>query len=331
MSGPGFARGRLVVVVNDGMFAFAKINCLVNRLILHAGIGLALLALPCFAQDIEPRRWSHLPIGSNFGGTGYAYTSGEIFLNPVLRLEDGEFDLQTTAVKYIHSFELFGKSARVDLTQPYQSGTWSGLLNGSPTSVDRDGWADTNLRFAVNLYGAPPLTGREFAAYRATADCETIVGLGLLLQVPTGEYMEDKLINLGTNRFTFTPQFGVVHNRGKWSMEVSSSANFYTDNNDYFNGNTLEESCYLTGQGHLIYTFLPGFWISASTGYGYGGTSTINGKSTDDRKGNFGWGLSLGVPISRAAGFKLGYIGTRTDQDTGADTETFIAALSVMW
>ena len=67
----------------------------------------------------------------------------------------------------------------------------------------------------MNLYGAPPLKGKEFAAYRAKVDVETIVGTALVVHLPTGDYMDDKLINLGSNRFTFWPQFGVVHNRGK--------------------------------------------------------------------------------------------------------------------
>ena len=160
--------------------------------------ALCVSALPCDAQDIEPSRWSHLPLGANFAGAAYAYTQGDIFLNPVLRIEDGEFELHTAAFKYIHAFELFGKSSRVDLTQLYHSGSWSGLLNGAPAATERDGWSDTALRFAVNLYGAPPLAGQEFVDYRKTTHCETIVGMGLLVTVPTGEYFEDRLINLGT-------------------------------------------------------------------------------------------------------------------------------------
>jgi Putative MetA-pathway of phenol degradation len=290
------------------------------------------LAASCYAQDIEPRRWSHLPNGGNFAGLAYAYTEGDIFLNPVLKIEDGEFDLQTGAFKYIHAFDLFGKSTRVDLTQTYQIGTWSGLVNGVPASVDRDGWADSTLRFAVNLYGAPPLAGQEFYEYRkSVAACETIVGAGLLLQFPTGEYFSDKLINLGSNRYTFTPQFGVVHNRGKWSMELSTSLSFYTDNDDYFNGKKHEEDPYLVGQGHLIYTFMPGLWVGASAGYGYGGESTINRVSADDLKGNIGWGLSAGFPINRQIGVKIAYIGTRTDQDTGSDTDTVSIGCAIQW
>jgi hypothetical protein len=292
---------------------------------------LPLLALPCLAQDIEPRRWSHLPIGANFGGLGYGFSTGDITFNPVLRIEDGQFDLHTAAIQYIHSFELFGKSARFDLAQAYQTGTWEGRLNGAPASVDREGWADSTLRFAVNLVGAPPLSGKEFAAYNAATTCENIVGLGLLVRLPTGEYFDDKLINLGSNRYTFTPQFGWVHNEGKWSTELSGSVNFTTDNDEFFNGKSLEEDPYFVGQAHVSYTFRPGLWLTASTGYGLGGESSVNSVPADDPKGNFGWGLSLGIPINRAMGFKLSYIGTRTQEDTGADTDTFSLGFSMMW
>lgn len=50
---------------------------------------LTLFALPCLAQDIEPRRWSHLAIGANFGGLGYAFITGDITFNPVLQIQDG--------------------------------------------------------------------------------------------------------------------------------------------------------------------------------------------------------------------------------------------------
>ena len=65
----------------------------------------SVLSLPCRGQDIEPRRWSHLPSGGNFAGAGYAYTTGEIYFDPALRLENVQFDLQTVAVKYIRSCE----------------------------------------------------------------------------------------------------------------------------------------------------------------------------------------------------------------------------------
>jgi len=296
-------------------------------------LTLALLLLAQFgrAQDIEPRRWSHLPIGANFAGAAYAYTTGDISLDPELKIQNGQFDLQTFAVKYIRSFELFGKSARVDLAQPYQIGHWSGLLNGTPASVDREGLADTSMRFAVNLIGAPPLAGKEFAEYRAQADHETIVGLGLIAQFPTGQYFDDKLINLGNNRFAFRPQLGAVHNWGKWTAELTGQSWFFTDNNDFWNGKRLQQDPMYGADTHLIYTFRPGLWVSGSFGYVGGGTTTVNGNSSDNNQCNIGWGLSVGVPLNRAVGVKLGYIGTRTEVSTGMNTDTFLAAISVMW
>ena len=165
-----------------------------------------ILASPCLAEEMEPRRWAHLPINTNFIGAGYAYTEADIDFDPVLKIENGQMEMHTWAAKYIRTFALFEKTARIDLLQAYQEGSWTGLLDGVPTTVKRSGWSDTNLRFAINLYGSPPLQGKEYAAYRAATEVETIVGAGLSVQLPTGDYMDDKLINLGTNRFTFRPQ-----------------------------------------------------------------------------------------------------------------------------
>jgi len=62
------------------------------REVVAAALLFGLVALPCEAQELEPRRWGHLPIGGNFAGVGYAYTSGDIAFNPLLRIEDGKLD-----------------------------------------------------------------------------------------------------------------------------------------------------------------------------------------------------------------------------------------------
>jgi hypothetical protein len=284
------------------------------------------------AQDLEPRRWSHLPVGTHYAGLGYAYSSGDIALDPILQIEDGEVDMNTIALKYIHSFRLLDKSARFDVIQAYQAGDWSGTLAGSPAAVSRSGWTDTALRFAVNLYGAPPLSGQKFADYRvAHADCETIVGAGLVLILPTGEYLEDKLINLGGNRFVVKPQLGAVHNQGKWTVELTGAAWIYGDNDEFWNGNRLEQDPLWSLESHLIYTISPGFWLGASAGFDTGGRSSINGLEKDDYRNQLSWALTLGAPITRQVGFKVSYLGSRTLEDIGTDLDTIAVAISVLW
>ena len=84
-----------------------------------AGVVLAAASDRCDGQELEPRRWSHLPLGTNIAGGGYAYTSGEIAFDPVLRLDDVELDLHAGAFMYVRSFELLGKSARIDFLQGF--------------------------------------------------------------------------------------------------------------------------------------------------------------------------------------------------------------------
>ena len=293
--------------------------------------GLSGWAFPCRAQELEPRRWGHLPVGSHVAGIGYAYTRGEILFNPVLKLEDVEMDLHTLAAKYIQTFEMFGKSTRIDLVQGYQDGRWEGLLDGEEASTSRSGWSDSVVRFAVNLVGAPPLKGKEFAAYRAAVEHETIVGTGVAVHVPTGRYYEDRLINLGSNRYIFRPQLGVVHNRGKWSMEMTGATWFFTDNDEFFNGKRLENDPLYALQGHVVYTYCPGLWLAGGAAYGYGAESTVDGDRKDDRKENLAYGMSLGYPLTRRLGAKVGYLGTRTQTSVGADTDTVVGALAYLW
>ena len=290
-----------------------------------------LLSSPCSGEDMEPRRWAHLPIDTNFIGAAYAFTKADIDFDPVLKIEDGQMEMHSWAVKYIRTFELFEKTARIDLLQVYQKGRWTGLLNSIPTTVRRSGWYDTNLRFAINLYGSPPLQGKEYADYHAATAVETIIGTGLSVQLPTGDYLDDKLINLGTNRFTFRPQIGVVHSHGDWSFETTGLIELYTDNNDFFNGGKLEQDPLYIIHSHLIYTFHPGIWGGASAGYDYGGQSTVDGTRKDDRKQNLYWAFSFGFPVNRHLGAKIAYIGSRTQESTGIDSDTFSVGFSAFW
>ena len=299
-----------------------------NLLLLLISTG---FALPCYALELEPRTWSHLPLGSSFAGGAYAYTEADIFVDPALQLEDVEMKLDTVAVKYIQTFELLGKSARIDITQAYQKGRWSGLLGGAPATTKRSGWSDTFVRFAANLSGGPPLKGKEFTAYRAKVKDETIVGAGLAIRLPTGDYMDDKLINLGQNRFAIRPQIGVVMSRGKWSTEVTAEVAFYTDNDDFYNGKKLEQKPLLFTQAHLTRNLGPGEWASLGVGFNYGGENTIDGDDKDNRSHNIGWALSYSYPISRQAGIKIVYANSQTQESTGLDTETLALAIAFAW
>jgi hypothetical protein len=66
------------------------------------------------AQELEPRRWSHLPIGINFAAAAYAFNEGNIFLDSALLVDDAHAEIHTLALGYVRTFGLFGNSARSD-------------------------------------------------------------------------------------------------------------------------------------------------------------------------------------------------------------------------
>jgi hypothetical protein len=268
-----------------------------------------------FAQDLEPRRWTVLPTDSNVIALGYGYTSGDLFFDPVLEIEDADLAVDTFYIAYIRSFRLAGKAARFDALIPWQNAKWEGLLRGEPAVAERTGFVDPRFRLSMTLLNT--------AENDPTSTSKTVVGAALAVGVPLGEYYEDKLLNLGQNRYSIRPQIGVLHTEGQWSYELTGSVFFFTDNDEFYNGNKREQDPLYALQSHVVYVFSPGVWTSLGVGYGWGGLSHINGVSKEDEWSNFLTALSFGLPLSQTQGVKFTYLNGRTQKSTGAKVNTF--------
>lgn len=291
--------------------------------------ALWLLAAPAVAQDMEPRRWGHLPIGTDILAVGYAYTFGDLKFDPVLRIENAEVEMHTGLLAYNRYLTLFDTTTRLDVQVPYQSGEWTGLLNDVPASTSRNGFGDPRLRISCALAGAPALELDEWRAFRKANPENTIVGAALAVRLPLGEYHENRLINLGENRFTFEPQLGVVHTSGPWSYELTGSAFFYTANDDFFPDKKRQQDPVYALQGHVVRTFDTGFWVSAGAAYGWGGASEVDGVPKYDNRGNLLYGASCGLPIDSAQSISFAYVHAVTFEDVGSRTNTFVVSWSV--
>lgn len=280
------------------------------------------------AQDLEPRRWSQMPTGLNFAGVGYGYVDGDIFFDPVLLVEDATFDLHGVAFFYMRSLAVLGKSARVDFTLPYQAGRWEGTVDNEFVHFRRRGPGDARMRFSMLLYGGPAESPQEFANSEKS---RTVVGAAVAVSIPTGKYSHERLINLGSNRWVIRPQLGVTHTNGKWTSELTGSVFIYTDNDEFWMNTELETDPLVALQAHVIYSFRPGLWISASTGYGWGGEAEVNGNPKNNPSGNWLSALSFGFPIDRKQGVKIALLRGRSQKLTGADVNTLVLAYSVIF
>ena len=294
---------------------------------------LAAFALPkqVKAQDLEPRRWAHLPSGMTIVGAGYAYTDSFVYFSPFWKITDTSAEINSLGVSAIYTFDLAGKSARVSFLLPYVSGRWEGNVDNVYETVKRNGFADPRLRLSVNLYGAPALKGTEYAQYRAQHATNTVVGASLAMSAPLGQYDEDELINISANRWTVRPQIGMVHSRGPWSFELTGSMFLFSDNNNFIDNTRLEQKTMYAAQAHVIYDLKPGLWVSLSTAYASGGRVYLEKTKTAFEVENWLWAASFGFPIGKSQSVKLTWLSGRTQNDVGRDSDNLLLSWSMRW
>src|SRR3990172_1835506 len=173
-------------------------------------------ALPSAAQELEPGAYSVSPVGVSFFVATYNFSGGDVTFDPALPVEDAEATINTAVFAYVRSVNVLGRSGNVGIVVPYSVGHVQGSYIGELTEVDRSGFRDPLVRFAVTLYGAPAMDLKRFASYRQ----KTNLGVSLVAALPLGEYDPTKLINLGSNRFSFNPEIGLSRALGKWTLEL---------------------------------------------------------------------------------------------------------------
>lgn len=297
-------------------------------------LGLGILLLPAndsLAQDLEPRRWSHLPVGLNILGAGVAATDGDILFDPVMQIEDGTFRLYSMGSSYVRSFEWLGKSSRLDIKLPYVYGRWEGLVAGEYAAIRRHGFGDPRLRFSMLLYGAPPLSGSEYMQYRARHPVATTIGAAVTVVLPWGEYFPDRLINLGGNRYVIRPSLGLLHRRGPWEFECTTSLSFYQDNDEYFGNSRMERDPLWFLQGHVTRDLARGQWLTLSGGFSYDGEFYLNGVSLDYSERTSYVSVAWGMALTRQQSIRVAYVKADTQVVLGSSSDNLLLSWSLAW
>ena len=264
---------------------------------------LGLLFLPgiAFAQDMEPRAYSNTPVGMNFLVLAYGYSSGNVVVDSTLPIEDFKVQINTPFIAYVRATDFFGRSGKVSLVMPYAWGEAEGKISGQLTNATRSGLTDLRFKVSIMLWGAPALKMREFVKYRQ----KTVVGTSLQVTAPTGQHDPAKLVNLGTNRWSFKPELGVSRALGKWTIEIHGSVTFFTDNHKYLQTSTLSQSPIGAVQGHVVYSFRPRLWAAFDAVYFTGGQTQVNGIKRNDLQSNARYGVTFSVPLAQQHSLKF--------------------------
>ena len=278
------------------------------------------------AQDLEPRAYVDTPVGMNFLIASYAYSEGGVSTDPSVPIEGAELTLNSFVLAYARSLNVFGKSGKIDVILPFSQLSGSALLAGQRVEREVAGFADPRFRFSVNFYGAPALSMKEHQSYRQNI----IVGAGIQVSVPVSQYDSSKVVNIGTNRWSFKPGLGISKAIGKFKLELSTDVTFYTNNSNFFGGNTLEQDPLYSVQAHVSYDFGRGMWAAIDGTYYLGARTTINGISGNNMQENSRVGVTFALPVNKHNSIKL-YASTGLSTRTGSNFTTGGIAWQYRW
>lgn len=278
------------------------------------------------AQEIEPRAYTNAPIGVNFLVAGIGYSEGGISFDSAVRLTNANIKTDLAALAYARVLDIGGQSAKFDLIVPYASLNGTADYIGQPVARDISGFGDPKLRLSMNFLGAPALTLDQFAGYRH----DLIVGGSLQVSLPIGQYDPAKLVNIGSNRWYVKPELGMSKGWGQWTLELSTGATIFGENEDFFGGKRREQAPIYSFQSHLVYGFSAGIWGALTAAYFTGGQTKIDGVRGHDLQQNTRIGATLVWPIDRRNSIKL-HASSGVYTRTGTDFDTIGLAWQYRW
>lgn len=281
-----------------------------------------------FSQNLEPRFLSSMPTGGNFAIASYAYSEGNILIDNALPIDNLNAEINSAVVGYARSFKLFKQLAKFDVIAPYSFATFSGTVSNIDSSTSRNGLADPMARISIILIGGK---AQKMADFIKTPPAKFKLGISLRVRVPFGDYNNTKLINLGANRWGTKIGIATSYNiTKKIIIEGHLTSWFFTENKDFWNGNTLYQKPLYVAQLHTTYIFKPGVWIAASFGVTGSGETVLNGVDKNDQQQSSKYGLAFAYKLNNNHAVKFALtsgISTRY----GADFTTIAIAYQFMW
>jgi len=262
-----------------------------NRLAL---LSFVLVALHCdaHAQFSDPRTYVNTPVGINQLELGYAYARSDTSIDTSIIVNDAEFNLNQGVIDYTRYFGFLHRLAWAEAAVPIAG--LSGSIPDANISGAITGTGDSSYSVAMLLKGGSALSVSQFADYKPT----TTLGLSLTVTAPTGLYNSNKLLNLGSDRWSFKPEFAVSVPFGaaqKWEFDAYANPYFYTDNHSYRGREILHQRTLPGLEGHISYAFNNTVWAALDTRYSFRGDTSLNGVNQDNSQENFILGTEVNV------------------------------------
>jgi hypothetical protein len=267
-------------------------NCSIQKTVFLSLLAIS-FSFSVFAQDMEPRSYSVVPVGLHAAQLSYTFSGGEVVSGLNSPLQDLNINASIISLGYVQTFSLFKKLGRIAVGMPYAFLNGTAKAYGLDTAASRNGFGDGRIKLGINLIGSPVLVPKDFQQFQE----HTVLGASVVISVPIGQYFSDKLINIGSNRWGIKPEIGVSHREGRLFYEGYAGVWFYTENDQYYNKTTLSQKPLFSFQAHMDYTFKHGKYVALNGGFASGGETSLNAIQRFDDQENWRIGGTFSTPI----------------------------------
>jgi hypothetical protein len=262
---------------------------------------------PLWAQDLSPRAYVITPLHSNAIIMTYSFFHGSVLFDGAAPITGATGTYNVSILSCYHSFDFLGRSANMDVSLPYAVGKFQGDVAGQPNQLYRSGLVDFTSRVSVNLRGGAAMPVQHFVKWRQ----KTLLGVSLKVVAPTGQYDPTKLVNWGTNRWAFKPDFGYSKRWSNWVLDSYAGAWFYTSNPRYFSPPTPKpqtEKPIGSFEGHLSYDVKSRLWFSLDGNFWFGGVTSLSGIANPaTRQTSSRIGVTASLPLGPHQSVKVSY------------------------
>lgn len=263
---------------------------------LFACVVLTTLRAPeACAQFTDPRNYDNTPTGINQLEVSYAYAHANASIDASLIVTGASLNLNQGTIDYTRYFGFLHRLMWLEAAVPVAA--LGGSISGTSVHGSTTGVGDSSYQVAMLFKGAPALTVAEFQNYRPT----TTLGGSFTVTAPTGSYNSNRILNLGSDRWSFKPEIALTHPFGpdqNWEFNAYANVFFFTDNTTYHGKEILRQEPLPGLEAHISYSFSDKVWASLDARYSLRATTYLNGVDQNNSQQNLILGSEVGVSLS---------------------------------
>jgi hypothetical protein len=247
-------------------------------------IAVALLTLfpvTAKAQSAPAREFVNTPVNAARFFLDFISTKAETAAESDLPLPNNEAVSRLGIATILYSYPLGGRYAGVALT----GGTGTVEVKGPSGYLEASGLIDPSISIHANIFGAPALRLDQYLR----AIPQTSSGFHLTVNAPLGSYDPNSPVNVGANRWAFTPlvNLSITPDKGVSWIDLYVGGRFFTTNHALLGSRQLSQDPLSTFTAHYSRNFGKGMYASLGVYYDSGGETFVNNVPQHDAANGF--------------------------------------------